>query len=238
MKIALTNVNSESITRPVRLKWREPVFCLLSTFLLFCLVISPAAAMVTQLTISPSHPGVGDIVTVTGRAFPGEKINTQITLNQRVPVSGGRYQLFVDDIKVLADTNTRFTVTAYAVRNLHVKVKKMGITIADIQSQAFGGIATISKSNVIPTTYDVLMSGDPIAARSSAVLLMITGSHTLTADSSGRFATSVDTSSMPPGRYTIRVGNMQRSITLSSGEHGQGNGQWQNGLISRIFAML
>lgn len=220
MKIALTNTNSECGVKPVRLKRKEFLFCLLSTFLLFCLLISPVAASVTELKISPLKPAVGDVIKVTGMASPGESIRAQVTLNQRVPVSGGRYRLTVNDIKVPADTNTRFTVTAYGVRNLHVQVEKFGITISNSTVPGRGGIATITKGPVLPLTYDVLIDGD--AYFGSAVYLMITASQTLHADSQGRFETQVDTSSMPPGKYTVRVGNMLRIIQLRPA--GQGGG--------------
>ena len=213
MKIELTNINSKCGVKSIKLKRKELLFCLLSTFLLFCLLVSPVAAAVTQLKISPLKPAVGDIITVTGKASPGESIKAQVTLNQRVSVYGGRYRLFVDDIKVPADTNTRFTVTAYGVKNLHVQVNKFGITISNSTAQGRGGIALITKGPVLPLTYDVLIDGDAFA-HSGAVYLMITASQILHADSHGYFESNIDTSSMPAGKYTVRVGNMLRTIQL------------------------
>jgi len=220
VKIGLTNINSEYEVKPIRLKRKELLFGVLTTFLLLGLLVSPVAARVTELQISPLKPAVGDTITVTGKAFPGESIQAKVTLNQRVSVSGGRYQLTVNDIKVPVDTSTRFTVTAYGVKNLHVQVKKYGITISDSTAQGFGGIATITKGPVLPLTYDVLIDGD--ASYGSAVYLMITGSQTLHADSQGRFESTIETSSMPAGKYSVRVGNIERTIILGSG-HGGGN---------------
>jgi hypothetical protein len=211
VKIELTNVNFGSTIKPVRLKRKKLVLCLLSTFLLICLLILPAAARVTELKISPQKPGVGDTIKVTGKASPGESIRAQVTLNQRVSVSGGRYQLAVNGIKVPVDTSSRFTIEAYGVKNLHVKVNKL-VTIFDTQVIGHGGIARITKGSVPSLTYDVLMDGD--AYRGSAVYLMITASQTLKADSKGRFESIVDTSSMPVGKYSIRVGGIERTIQL------------------------
>ena len=222
VKIALINVNSEYGIKSIRIKRKELLFCLLTTFILFCLLISPVAAKVTELQISPLKPAVGDIIKVTGKASPGESINAQVTLNQRVPVSGGRYQLFVDDIKVPADTNTRFTVTAYVVKNLHVQVKKFGITISNSTAEGRGGIAIITKGPVLPLTYDVLIDGDALA-HSGAVYLMITASQILHADSQGNFESNIDTSSMPAGKYTVKVGNVMRTIQLRPAGHGDGH---------------
>jgi PKD repeat protein len=222
VKIALINENSEYRVKPIRLKKKELLLCLLTTFILFCLLISPVAAAVTELKISPLKPAVGDIIKVTGKASPNESIKAQVTLNQRVRVSGGGYQLFVDDINVPADTNTRFTVTAYGVKNLHVQVKKFGFIISNSTAQGRGGIAIITKGPVLPTTYDVLIDGDALA-HSGAVYLMITASQILHADSNGYFESNIDTSSMPAGKYTVRVGNMLRTIQLRPAGHGDGH---------------
>ncbi|MDQ1252635.1 MAG: hypothetical protein QG646_1767 [Euryarchaeota archaeon] len=221
MKIELTNINSEYGVKSIRLKRKELLFGLLSTFLLFCLLVSPVAAAVTELKISPLKPAVGDIIEVTGKASPGEHINAKVTLNQRVSVFGRRYRLLVNDIKVPVDTSTQFTVTAYGVKNLHVQVKKFGITISNSTAQGFGGIATITKGHVLPLTYDVLIDGD--ARDGSAVYLMITGSQTLVADSRGRFESNIETSSMPAGKYSVKVGRIERTITLRPAGQGDGH---------------
>jgi PKD repeat protein len=216
VKIGLTNINSEYEVKPIRLKRKELLFGLLTTFLLLGLLVSPVAARVTELHISPLKPAVGDTITVTGKAFPGESIKAKVTLNQRVSVFGGRYRLTVNDIKVPVDTSTQFTVKAYGVKNLHVQVKKYGITISNSTAQGFGGIATITKGPVLPVSYDVLIDGD--ARDGSAVYLMITGSQTLHADSGGRFESTIETSSMPAGKYSVRVGNIERTIILRPGQ--------------------
>lgn len=220
MKIELTNINSKCGVKSIKLKRKELLFCLLSTFLLFCLLVSPVAAAVTQLKISPLKPAVGDIITVTGKASPGESIKAQVTLNQRVSVYGGRYRLFVDDIKVPADTNTRFTVTAYGVKNLHVQVNKFGITISNSTAQGRGGIALITKGSVPSLTYDVLIDGNAIGG---SAYLMITASQTLHADSNGYFESKIDTSAMPAGKYTVRAGNREGTIQLRPAGHGGHN---------------
>jgi hypothetical protein len=51
-------------------------------------------------------------MTIKGTASPSESIKAHIILDKSIQVSGGRYQFFVDDIKVPEDTN-HFTVTAH-----------------------------------------------------------------------------------------------------------------------------
>ena len=50
---------------------------------------------------------------------PGENINAQITFEKSAPVSEGRYQLFVDGIKIPEGTD-RFTVKTYGVQDFHL----------------------------------------------------------------------------------------------------------------------
>jgi hypothetical protein len=56
-------------------------------------------------------------------ASPGENINGQIIFEKNAPVSEGRYQLFVDGIKIPSGTDC-FTVKAYGIQNLHLVIKK------------------------------------------------------------------------------------------------------------------
>jgi hypothetical protein len=50
---------------------------------------------------------------------PGENINAQITFEKNAPVFEGRYQLFVDGIKI-PEGPDRFTVKTYGVQDFHL----------------------------------------------------------------------------------------------------------------------
>ena len=211
MKVILTNVNYEIEIKPVRAKKTGFVFCLLSTFLLLGLLISPAAAAI-DWKISPSHPTVGDTLKIKGTASPNENIQAEVSFKKMLPVSEGKYQYSLERIKVPTGKDNLFTVRAEGVQNLHIGVKKL--ILFDLYSEASGGVATISQGYVPPLTYKILIDGD--ALKKSPVNLKVTASQTLKADSKGNFEFSYDTSSIPAGKFNIKIGNTEKTVKLTS----------------------
>lgn len=167
MNIYLTNLNHSRKIKPVKPKSGGLVFCLLSVFLLLCLLISPVSAAV-EWDISPSNPTVGDTLKIKGTASPGESLTAEVSFEKEVPVSGGRYEYSLENIKVPGGNDNRFTVRADRVQNLDVNVKKL-IWIK-LHSEASKGVATISQANVPSLTYDILINGDALNKKSSVTL--------------------------------------------------------------------
>ncbi len=210
MKNALANVNYTSKTKPVQAKRAGLVFCFLSTLLLFGLLMSPAAAAV-DWKISPTSPAVGDTLKITGKAAAGESLRAEVSFEKAVPVSKGRYLYSLEAIKVPSGADNLFTVKATGVQNLHIGVKK--IIWFHLDSDASGGVASISQGHVPPFTYKIQMDGDALKGKSS-VNLRVTAAQTLKADSKGNFEFSYDTSSMPAGKFNIKIGTSQKTVEL------------------------
>lgn len=211
MEIPSANSNYASKINLVKLKKEGPVFCLLSILLLFCLLISPAAATAVDWKISPTSPTVGDTLKITGTAPPGKDVRAEVTFIKNLPVSQGRYRLTLNNLQVPDGKDNLFTVRADGVKNLHVGVTKL-LTV-NLNKDATSGVATISQGHVPALSYDILIDGDALKGKNS-VQLQITASQTLTADSKGKFAFSYDTFSMPPGKFSIKVGNQAKTIEL------------------------
>jgi len=216
MKIQLTNRTHASEIKPARPKSERFFACLLLTLLLFGLLTSPAIAK-TDWDISPSHPNVGDTLKLTGTASPEEELGADISFKKELPVTEGRYQYLLEEIKIPYGKNNLFTVTGEGVENLDVSVKKL-IWI-NLSSDASGGTATISQGHVPPLTYKVLISGDALStlSKDSSVKLTVTASQTITADSNGNFEFDYDTSALPAGKYVVTIGNKAKTIELGSG---------------------
>ena len=210
MKNALANLGCADGIRPLRVKRAGFVFCFLSTLLLLCLLISPAAAEV-EWKISPSNPSLGDTLKIKGTAAPWESIRAEVAFEKNILVSRGRYRYSLNDMKVPAGNDNRFTVEADGVKNLHVGVKKL--VWFHLNSEASEGVARVSKEYVPPFTCKVLIDGDALEGR-SFVQLTVTASQTLKADSKGKFEFKYDTSSMPAGMYTIRMGSSEKTVDL------------------------
>jgi len=210
VKKTLANVNYSSKIKYARPKMKALSFFLLSGFIIISLLISPAAAAI-EWKISPSDPTLGNTLKIKGTASPGESIKADVSFEKRIPVSGGRYQLLLENIKVPDGIDNRFTVRTEDVKNLHLGVKKL--IWFNLNSDASKGVATISQAHVPPWSYDILIDGNALRGEHS-VDLRITASQTLKANSKGKFEYSYDTSSMPPGEFRIKIGNLEKTIEL------------------------
>jgi len=213
VKIPLTNVNYASGMKPVITKKEGFTFCLLTVFILLCLLISPAAATAVDWKITPPNPAVGDTLKITGTTSPGADVRAEVTFIKNIPVSKGRYQLSLNKLQVPDGKDNLFTVRAEGVQNLHVGVNKL--IWFNLNKDASKGVATISQGHVPAWSYDIVIDGEALKGKNS-VNLKITASQTLTADSKGKFALNYDTSSMPAGRFNIKIGNQVKTIELKS----------------------
>jgi hypothetical protein len=214
LKTKLKNINYESKVKALKPVKREFLFYLLSAFLLFCILISPAAAAI-EWKISPCNPTVGDTLKIKGTASPGESIKAVVSFEQNLTISDGRYQYLLEEIRIPEGSDNLFTVKAEGAQNLNVGVNKL-IWI-NLTSEGADGVATISQSHVPPFTYKILIDGDALGNRSH-VNLVFTASQTLKADFRGRFKYKYDTSSMPAGKFNITIGNLEKTVELRSKE--------------------
>jgi methanogen extracellular protein (TIGR04279 family) len=175
------------------------------------LSISPAAASVSDWSFSPQNPVSGDTLTIKGIASPGEKVDIFVNFEKNLPVSGGKFEYVLEDVKIPEGFNNRFTVEATGIKNLNVRVKM--IAWITKSSNASGNTATISQSNVPPGTYTVKIDGDA-GEDVSQVNLKITAFQGIEADSNGDFSYSYNTKSIPPGDLEISVGGVKKVAIL------------------------
>ena len=213
MNTSLRKVNYTGKPKSAKSKRRNLSFCLLSSFLLLCLLISPVSAAV-EWKITPSNPVVGDTLKIKGTASPGEELKVSISFEKTVPVCKGRYEYSLQNIKIPEGKDNLFAVKADGVKNLHVGVKKF--VWINLNSDASKGVATISQGHVPALTYDKILIDGDAANKKSSVNLKVTASQTLKADSKGKFEYSYDTSSMPAGKFNIKIGNVEKTIELRS----------------------
>lgn len=216
MKMRLMGVNSAGRTRPGIPQGKGLAFGLLCAFLFLGLFISTAAAE-TEWKITPSNPTVGDTLKVKGTASPGEKLRAEVSFEMELPVSEeGRYEYLLEKIKVPEDKNNRFTVRAEGVENLNISVNK-SVWINQTSEANDEGVVVISQGHVPPSTYLILLSGDALNVpdeEKSSVNLTVTVAQTLKADSKGKFKFDYETTSLPAGLYTIRIGDKEEIIEL------------------------
>ena len=187
---------------------------LLTTFFIFSFILlivgtGLAKSEVVDFKIIPENPVKGDVVTIQGTASPNEDVRIDVSFEKVVTVQNGEYLFSVNGVKIPSGKN-RFTVTAYGCDNLKVSVKIFFIWIT-LSSEANNGVATVSQSNVPSGTYDVTIHGK---SGQSTVRLKIVATGYIKADENGKFSYSYETSSIPPGQFTVVAGGMSKTVTL------------------------
>ena len=102
---------------------------------------------------------------------------------------------------------------AVNVKKLYVSVKFLLLFWLTKGVDAKDGIAAISQGNVPAGTYDVVIYGDAVEG-ASKIIIRITASSRIVTDENGHYEYSYDTSSIPPGKFTVRVGGITKIVTL------------------------
>lgn len=186
-------------------------FMITSLSILFLLLISPATASVNSWEYFPQEPVCGDTISIKGGASPGENVDVFVTFEKTVPVSSGKFEYTLEDVKIPGGLNNRFTVEARGAKKLNVRVK-MVIWVTK-SSEASGGTATVSQSSVPPGTYMIKIDGDANEGISN-VDLKITAFQGIESDSNGDFSYSYNTKAVPSGDFEIKVGDITKKVTI------------------------
>jgi len=191
---------------------------LLLSLILLLFPINAADAIVRDFRISPEEPVQGDVVKILIEADPCEELPVTISFEDVVAVSNRKYEYDLDDVNVPPIPTNNFTVRAENVKNLRVSVRIFGFWVTK-SAKAKDGVATVSQSNVPGgRSYDVRIHGDA-AEGASTVTLNMTASTKICTDRNGKYEYSYDTSFIPPGEFTVKVGELAKTVTL----HERGN---------------
>lgn len=211
------------------LKKRRLTFIVTSLSVLVLLLISSAAASVNDWEFSPQEPVCGDTISIKGNASPREKIDVFVTFEKTVPVSAGKFEYILEDVKIPSGLNNIFKVEARGAEDLNVRAKVLAWMTKS--SKASGEIATVSQSRVPPGTYIIKIDGDAKEGTSN-VDLKITAYQEIKADSNGDFSYSYNTKAVPAGDFEIKVGTITKKVTIQS-ETRSGSNSFSGGSSSK-----
>jgi len=214
MKNISVDVNHRRETKAMKSDGAKHVFCFLSAFLLFCVLISPAAAEV-DWKLTPTFPTVGDTIKIQGWADPDEELKAEVSFDVDVPVFEGRYSYVLEDIQIPDEFENKFTVRAEGVEDLQVGVNKF--VWINLTAEAVDGNASISQEYVPPLSYLVVIEGNATEGNDS-VNLNFTASQSLETNSKGKFKYRYDTTSIPPGFFKINIGGSEQIVELKAKE--------------------
>jgi len=187
------------------------------TLLFFLTLTLPAGvyASVEYVKITPENPVQGDVVSITVKASPFEEVQVTVLFSKTLKASGGKYTWRLNGVRIPSTPNM-FEVRAENVRNLHIAVKVLLIWVTE-SVDAKGGVASMFQSDVPVGTYDVVIYGDALD-KALEVTVTVTASATIKMNRNGLYTYSLDTSYIPAGTFTVRIGEVEKTITLSKPE--------------------
>ncbi|MBW9220525.1 DUF4887 domain-containing protein [Methanothermococcus sp. SCGC AD-155-N22] len=167
---------------------------------------------VSNLTVSPSDPKIGDVITITGKANPNEKINCQIWFEINPSINPPKYKYIMNNVEIPNASNS-FKIVAENVNRLYVSLK-MGIWVTKNKRANQDGVAVISKSNIPVGTYDIKIGGT-IKDPEKPVKLKIFASTKIKADENGNFKYSYRVNNIPEGTVVhLNIGGIKKDIVI------------------------
>ena len=187
------------------------------TFFLLLVLFSPFLSLtltvyanVVSIDIYPENPMQGDTIKAVIKANPNEEIPVTISFTKTLTVSNGKYEWRINGV-CIPQTPNSFTIKAVNVKNLHVAVKML-IWISK-STEAKNNVAVISQGNVPPGTYDAMVHGDAVEG-ASTVTIYVTASTKIKTNDEGVYEFGYDTSPIPPGTFTLKIGEITKTVTI------------------------
>jgi len=176
------------------------------------LVISSINA-ISDVTVSPENPEVGDTILLSGKANPNEEVSCSAWFEINPIISQPYYGALLYDIAIPEPPNN-FKVTATNVQALDVSIK-MGVWVTVSDDADSSGNAAVSKSNVPEGTYDIKIGGK-IKDTSKPVTLKVYASTKIKADENGNFEYTYNTDSIEEGTTIhLTIGGVSKEVTVT-----------------------
>jgi len=176
------------------------------------ILIAPPVYGISNLTITPSDPKVGDIITITGKANPKEDINCQIYFEVDPLIAPPYYGYIINNIEIPTTPNS-FKIVAENVNSLSISTK-VGIWVTRRVEANEKGVAIFSKSNIPRGNYDIKIGGT-IKDLEKPVKLKIYASTKIKADENGNFKYSYRINNIPEGTVVhLNIDGVKRDIVV------------------------
>jgi hypothetical protein len=180
--------------------------------ILSILFIISSVNAVSDVTISPEDPEVGDIIILTGKADPNEEVSCSAWFEINPAIDDPYYAALLYGVSIPEPPNN-FKVTAENVQLLGVSIK-MGIWVTISDEADSSGNAAVSKSNVPEGTYDIKLVGK-IKDTSEPVTLKVYASTKIQADENGNFEYQYNTDAIEEGTTIyLTIGGVSKEVTV------------------------
>ena len=170
---------------------------------------NPNAAL-DEWSISPSKPRTGDILDIVGKTSPEETIGMTVSFTIYTPVIDNEYKHVFENIIIPGGSNS-FRVKSQKVEDLNFIVHMF----VDFKRSfaAENGVAEFFEKNVPAGNYEIAVEGNAMDGEKE-VKIDFVATQTVKADSEGNFSHKYDTSALPDGEFTVKIGDSEKIITL------------------------
>ncbi|MBA2853118.1 hypothetical protein HNP89_001075 [Methanococcus maripaludis] len=167
---------------------------------------------ISEVTVFPENPEVGDTIILTGKTNPNEEVSCSAWFEINPIISQPYYGTLLYDVSIPEPPNN-FKVTASNVQNLDVSIK-MGVWVTISDDADSSGNAVVSKSKVPEGVYDIKIGGK-IKDTSEPVTLKVYASTKITADENGNFEYRYSTDSIDEGTTIyLNIGGVSKEVTV------------------------
>ena len=140
-----------------------------------------------------------------------------VSFSVNVPVIDNEYRYVFDDINIPGGSNS-FQVRSQRVNDLHFVVHMF----VDFRRSfdAEDGVAEFFEKNVPAGNYEIVVEGNAVDGE-DIVRMDFVASQTIRADKDGNFHHEYDTSSLPEGKFNVKIGSLEKVIELMPADSGK-----------------
>ncbi len=163
-----------------------------------------------EWSISPAGPCSGDTLDITGRAGPDEDISMQVSFTIIIPVIDGEYSYVFENIRIPGGSNS-FMVRSQKVKDLSFIVRMF----VDFKRSfdANNGVAEFFEKNAPSGNYEIAIKGKAYDGENK-IKADFVATQLIRSDNEGKFYHKYNTTSLPAGEFTVKIGDNEKVITL------------------------
>ena len=167
-------------------------------------------ASIDDWNIYPSSPSSGDVLDIEGRTKPGENIGMKVSFTMYFPVIDNEYSYVFENVKIPSGSNS-FMVRTQKVKDLNFIVRMF----IDFKRsfEADNGVAEFFEKNVPAGNYEIVIQGTANDGENEVRADFI-ATQIIKADEEGNFFLKYDTSILPEGEFTVKIGDNEKTVTL------------------------
>lgn len=213
---------------------------LVLAFIFISISIPITSAEITELNVEPEVVAPGEVITISGKAAPGEEVWLRSSFELPLPVAAdGRYSREFKDIH-FPKGEKKFSMRAENVKNIQMSLslitatcdgetikvgtKILGRTIPliekplkitnDVVTLSFSFPMTVSGMEIdMDGKKDIKIDGDA-AAGATSVSLNLATSIKVVADTNGDFSLDLNTEGVPEGTFLITGGKKDKTVYI------------------------